>query len=47
MAVIIDEYLDDIFTPQGDVVLADRDELDNAYSLGELTIFNGKIRISL
>lgn len=37
VAVIIDEYLDVIFTPQGDVVLADRDELDNAYSLGELT----------
>lgn len=32
-----DKYLDVYFTPQGDVVVDDRDELDAAYSAGELT----------
>ncbi len=33
----IDKYLDVILTPQGDVILCDKDELDAAYSSGELT----------
>ena len=37
VAVIIDKYLDVIFTPQGDVKVTDRDELDAAYDSGELT----------
>ena len=32
-----DKYLDVYFTPQGDVVVDDIDELDAAYSAGELT----------
>lgn len=32
-----DKYLDVIFTPQGDVEVVDRDELDEAYHSGELT----------
>lgn len=32
-----DKYLDVIFTPQGDVVIDDRDELDEAYHSGELS----------
>lgn len=32
-----DKYLDVIFTPQGDVEVADRDELDEAYHSGGLT----------
>ena len=32
-----DKYLDVYFTPQGDVIVDDRDELDAAYSAGELT----------
>ena len=32
-----DKYLDVYFTPQGDVVVDDRDELDAAYHSGELT----------
>lgn len=37
VAVFIDKYLDVIFTPQGDVVVDDRDELDAAFQAGELT----------
>ncbi|MBQ7776934.1 MAG: DUF402 domain-containing protein [Lachnospiraceae bacterium] len=37
VAIFVDKYLDVIFTPQGDVVVDDRDELDAAYSSGELT----------
>ena len=33
----IDKYLDVLLTPQGDVKIADRDELDAAYESGELT----------
>ena len=32
-----DKYLDVYFTPQGDMVIDDRDELDAAYESGELT----------
>lgn len=37
VAVFIDKYLDVSFTPKGDVGIADRDELDEAYNSGELT----------
>lgn len=37
IAVFIDKYLDVIFTPEGDVKIDDRDELDAAYDSGELT----------
>ncbi len=37
VAYFIDKYLDVILTPQGDVVLCDKDELDAAYNSGELT----------
>jgi len=37
VAVFIDKYLDVVFTPQGDVVVADRDELDEAFQAGELS----------
>ena len=37
IAVYIDKYLDVIFTPEGDVKIDDRDELDAAYESGELT----------
>lgn len=37
VAIFVDKYLDVIFTPQGDVVIDDRDELDAAYASGELT----------
>ena len=37
VAVFIDKYLDVIFTPEGDVKIDDRDELDKAYASGELT----------
>lgn len=33
----VDKYLDVILSPQGDVVVMDRDELDEAYKSGELT----------
>ena len=33
----IDKYLDVILTPQGDVIVQDRDELDGAYESGELS----------
>lgn len=35
----IDKYLDVILTPQGDVDIKDRDELDAAYACGELSEF--------
>ena len=35
--VYVDKYLDVIFTPEGDVKIDDRDELDAAYATGELT----------
>lgn len=35
----IDKYLDVILTPQGDVVVKDRDELDAAHACGELSDF--------
>lgn len=37
IAIFIDKYLDVIFTPEGDVKVDDRDELDDAYHCGELT----------
>ena len=37
IAVFIDKYLDVIFTPEGDVKIDDRDELDKAFATGELT----------
>lgn len=37
VAIFVDKYLDVIFTPQGDVVIDDRDELDAAFCSGELT----------
>ena len=37
VAVFIDKYLDVVFTPQGDVIIDDRDELDEAYQSGELS----------
>lgn len=37
VAVFVDKYLDVIFTPQGDVIIDDRDELDAAFHSGELT----------
>ncbi len=37
IAVFIDKYLDVIFTPEGDVKIDDRNELDDAYNSGELT----------
>lgn len=37
VAVFIDKYLDVDFTPQGDVSIFDRDELDEAFASGELS----------
>lgn len=37
VAVFVDQYLDVIFTPAGDVIVDDRDELDAAYASGELS----------
>lgn len=37
VAAFMDLYLDVIFTPQGDVQIADRDELDEAYENGDIT----------
>ena len=37
IAVFIDKYLDVIFTPEGDIKIDDRDELEEAYSSGELS----------
>ena len=33
----IDKYLDIIFTPEGDIKIDDRDELDAAYHSGEIS----------
>ncbi|MCR5330307.1 MAG: NUDIX domain-containing protein [Lachnospiraceae bacterium] len=37
IATFIDKYLDVIFTPEGDVKIDDRDELEAAYASGELS----------
>lgn len=37
VAVYVDKYLDVIFTPQGDVIVDDREELDEAYRSGDLS----------
>lgn len=37
VAVYIDKYLDVIFTPEGDIKVDDRDELDAAFASGELS----------
>ena len=37
VAIFIDKYLDVCFTPQGDIIIDDRDELDDAYQSGELS----------
>ena len=37
VAIFIDKYLDVCFTPQGDVIIDDRDELDEAFRSGELS----------
>ena len=37
VAVFVDKYLDVIITPEGDVKVDDRDELDAAYASGDLT----------
>ncbi|MBR3505072.1 MAG: DUF402 domain-containing protein [Clostridia bacterium] len=37
VAVYVDKYLDVIFSPEGDVKVDDRDELDAAFASGELT----------
>lgn len=37
VAVFVDKYLDVTFTPQGDVSIDDRDELDAAFQSGELS----------
>ncbi len=37
IAYFIDQYLDVVFDPEGDVVIDDRDELDAAYHAGELS----------
>lgn len=36
IAIYIDKYLDVIFTPEGDIKVDDRDELEQAYESGEL-----------
>lgn len=37
IAVYIDKYVDVIFTPEGDIKIDDRDELDAAYETGEIS----------
>ena len=37
IATYTDKYLDVIFTPEGDVKIDDRDELDAAYATGDIT----------
>lgn len=37
VAMFVDKYLDVIFSPQGDVGIDDRNELDAAYASGELS----------
>lgn len=38
VAAFVDKYIDVIFTPQGEVIIDDKDELDHAYQSGELTL---------
>ena len=46
VAIFIDQYLDVIFSPQGDLTTDDRDELDAAFQAGELSReqYNAAIR---
>ncbi len=37
IAVYIDKYLDVIFTPEGDIKIDDRDELDAAFKMGDIS----------
>ena len=37
IAVYIDKYLDVIFTPEGDIKIDDRDELDTAFKMGDIS----------
>lgn len=37
VAIFIDKYIDVIFTPQGDVKIDDRDELDEAFQIGDIS----------
>ena len=37
VAVFIDKYLDVAFSPQGEIIIDDRDELDDAFESGELS----------
>jgi len=37
VAVFIDKYLDVIFTPQGDINVDDRDELNTALQIGDIS----------
>ncbi|MCR5322772.1 MAG: DUF402 domain-containing protein [Lachnospiraceae bacterium] len=37
IAIFIDKYIDVIFTPEGDIKIDDRDELDEAFHSGELS----------
>lgn len=37
VAAYVDKYLDVVFTPQGDIEVQDRDELDEAYATGNIT----------
>lgn len=37
VAVFIDKYIDVIFTPQGDMIIDDRDELDTALASGDIS----------
>jgi len=37
VAIFVDKYLDVVFTPQGDIIVDDRDELDEAFQTGELS----------
>lgn len=37
VAAYVDKYLDVVFTPQGDLEVQDRDELDEAYAAGDIT----------
>lgn len=36
-AAYVDKYLDVVFTPQGDLAVYDRDELDEAFAAGDIT----------
>jgi len=37
VVIFVDKYLDVVFTPQGDMEICDRDELDEAFQSGELS----------